>query len=90
MTFDKNKKSYMDSLYGISTMLKRWHTETHKKRTQRLQKIETRFRTAMIKLAETYGKDEKNKALVQQLKSSYKSGVTKFMKDSIAMLKKVK
>ena len=31
MTFDKNKKSYMDSLYGISTMLKRWHTETHKK-----------------------------------------------------------
>ena len=60
------------------------------KRTQRLQKIETRFRTAMIKLAETNGKDEKNKALVQQLKSSYKSGVTKFMKDSIAMLKKVK
>ena len=31
MTFDKNKKSYMDSLYGIATMLKRWHTATHKK-----------------------------------------------------------
>ena len=31
MTFDKNKKSYMDSLYGISTLLKRWHTEIHKK-----------------------------------------------------------
>ena len=31
MTFDENKKSYMDSLYSISTLLKRWHTEIHKK-----------------------------------------------------------
>ena len=31
MSFDKNKKSYMDSLYSISTLLKRWHTEIHKK-----------------------------------------------------------
>ena len=31
MSFNKNKKSYMDSLYSISTLLKRWHTEIHKK-----------------------------------------------------------
>ena len=31
MTFEENKKSYMDSLYSISTLLKRWHTEIHKK-----------------------------------------------------------
>ena len=31
MAFEENKKSYMDSLYGISTLLKRWHTEIHKK-----------------------------------------------------------
>ena len=31
MSFEENKKSYMVSLYGISTLLKRWHTEIHKK-----------------------------------------------------------
>ena len=31
MSFEENKKSYMDSLYGITTLLKRWHTEIHKK-----------------------------------------------------------
>ena len=31
MTFEKNKKSYMDSLFGISTLLKRWHTEIQNK-----------------------------------------------------------
>ena len=31
MSFDENKKSYMDSLYSISTLLKRWHSEIHKK-----------------------------------------------------------
>ena len=31
MSFEQNKKSYMDSLYSISTLLKRWHTEIHKK-----------------------------------------------------------
>ena len=31
MSFEQNKKSYMDSLYGISTLLKRWHTEILKK-----------------------------------------------------------
>ena len=31
MSFNKNKKSYIDSFYSISTLLKRWHTEIHKK-----------------------------------------------------------
>ena len=31
MTFKENKKSYMDSLFSISTLLKRWHTEIQRK-----------------------------------------------------------
>ena len=31
MSFDENKKSYMDSLYSISTLLKKMNTEIHKK-----------------------------------------------------------
>ena len=31
MPFEEQRKSYMDSLYGISTLLKRWHTEIQRK-----------------------------------------------------------
>ena len=31
MPFDDNKKSYMDTLFSISTLLKRWHTESQRK-----------------------------------------------------------
>ena len=31
MPFKENKKSYMDILFSISTLLKRWHTEIHRK-----------------------------------------------------------
>ncbi len=31
MPFKENKKSYMDTLFSISTLLKRWHTEIHRK-----------------------------------------------------------
>jgi len=31
MPFEKNRKSYMDSLFSISTLLKRWHTEIQNK-----------------------------------------------------------
>ena len=31
MSFKEHKKSYMDSLYSISTLLKRWHTEIQNK-----------------------------------------------------------
>ena len=29
MPFKENKKSYMDTLFSITTLLKRWYTETH-------------------------------------------------------------
>ena len=31
MPFSDNKKSYMDTLFSISTLLKRWHTEIERK-----------------------------------------------------------
>ena len=31
MPFEEHKKSYMDSLFSISTLLKRWHTEIQSK-----------------------------------------------------------
>ena len=31
MPFRDNKKSYMDTLFSISTLLKRWHTEIQRK-----------------------------------------------------------
>ena len=31
MPFEENKKSYMDTLFSISTLLKRWYTEIHRK-----------------------------------------------------------
>ena len=31
MPFEKHRKSYMDSLFSISTLLKRWHTEIQSK-----------------------------------------------------------
>ena len=31
MPFEEHKKSYMDSLYSISILLKRWHTEIQRK-----------------------------------------------------------
>ena len=31
MPFTEKKKSYMDKLFSISTLLKRWHTEIQKK-----------------------------------------------------------
>jgi len=31
MPFTENKQSYLDSLFSISTLLKRWHTEIQNK-----------------------------------------------------------
>ena len=31
MPVEKHRKSYMDSLFSISTLLKRWHTEIQNK-----------------------------------------------------------
>ena len=40
MSFEQNRKSFMDSLFGISTMLKRWHTEIQKKDVDKNYMIE--------------------------------------------------
>ncbi len=50
MTFEQNKKSFMDSLFSISTMLKRWHTEIQSKDVDKNYMIEKL--TAWIKKLE--------------------------------------
>jgi len=40
MPFEKYRKSYMDSLYSISTLLKRWHTEIQNKDVSKNYMIE--------------------------------------------------
>jgi hypothetical protein len=40
MSFEQDRKSFMDSLFGISTMLKRWHTEIQKKDVDKNYMIE--------------------------------------------------
>ena len=43
MSFEQNRKSFMDSLFGISTMLKRWHTEIQKKDVDKNYMIENKY-----------------------------------------------
>jgi|TARA_R110000803_G_scaffold197415_1_gene260946 hypothetical protein len=40
MTFEQNRKSFLDSLFSISTMLKRWHTEIQNKDVDKNYMIE--------------------------------------------------
>ena len=40
MPFAQNRKSYMDSLFSISTLLKRWHTEIQNKDVSKNYMIE--------------------------------------------------
>jgi len=40
MTFEENRKSFLDSLFSISTMLKRWHTEIQNKDVDKNYMIE--------------------------------------------------
>ena len=40
MPFEQNRKSYMDSLFSISTLLKRWHTEIQNKDVSKNYMIE--------------------------------------------------
>ena len=40
MPFEEHKKSFMDSLFSISTLLKRWHTEIQKKDVDKNYMIE--------------------------------------------------
>ena len=40
MSFEQNRKSFMDSLFSISTLLKRWHTEIQSKDVDKNYMIE--------------------------------------------------
>lgn len=40
MTFEENRKSFLDSLFSISTLLKRWHTEIQNKDVDKNYMIE--------------------------------------------------
>ena len=40
MPFEENRKSYMDSSFSISTLLKRWHTEIQNKDVSKNYMIE--------------------------------------------------
>jgi hypothetical protein len=40
MPFEENRKSFLDSLFSISTLLKRWHTEIQNKDVDKNYMIE--------------------------------------------------
>ena len=41
MPFAEKKKSYMDTLFSISTLLKRWHAEMHRKDVDKIFMIKS-------------------------------------------------
>ena len=61
-----------------------------KKLAQKLQTIEGRFRKAMNDLSDRMQADTKNHKLQKPLEESYKKNVTKFMREMLALVKKVK
>jgi|TARA_B100000959_G_C14698686_1_gene507880 hypothetical protein len=61
-----------------------------KKHLKVAQNGESRLRLAMYELVQTISKDKANIKLANQLIKSYQKNVTKFMRDMIATVKKVK
>jgi hypothetical protein len=61
-----------------------------KKIAQQLQKIEGKFRKAMNDLSDRFQADPKNHKLQKPLEDSYKKNVTKFMREMLSIVKKVK
>ena len=61
-----------------------------KKLSQKLQTIEGKFRKAMYDLSDRMLSDSKNHKLQKPLEESYKRNVTKFMREMLAIVKKVK
>ena len=63
-----------------------------KKELLKLQKAETNFRTKMFKLEQVILDDPRpeNIKLARNIKDSYKSGVTKFMREATSIVKKIK
>lgn len=58
----------------------------------KIVKTEQKFRKEMYELEQTFLIDprEENQTLAKEIKKSYKSGVTKFMRDSVLMVKRMK
>ena len=61
-----------------------------KKLSQKLQTIEARFRKAMYDLDDRLNADIVNQKHSKPLKDSYKKNVTKFMRDMLSIVKKMK
>ena len=75
-----------------STKLKEDANDTikAKKLAQKLQTIEGKFRKAMYDLSDRMLSDSKNHKLQKPLEESYKRNVTKFMREMLSIVKKVK
>ena len=63
-----------------------------KKALSRIVKTEQKFRKQMYDLEQVFLQDPRpeNKKLAKDIKISYKSGVTKYMRDSVLMVKRMK
>ena len=61
-----------------------------KKLSQKLQTIEGKFRKAMYDLDDRLNTDPVNQKHSKLLKESYKKNVTKFMRDMLSLVKKMK
>ncbi len=63
-----------------------------KKQLLKLQKVETKFRDNMFQLEQVILQDptKGNLKLAKSIKESYKSGVTKFMREANSIVKKIK
>ena len=63
-----------------------------KKALSKLVRTEQKFRKQMYDLEQVFLQDpnSKNKALAKEIKKSYKSGVTAYMRDSVLMVKRMK
>jgi hypothetical protein len=63
-----------------------------KKELQMLIKIEGKFRERMLKIEQGFLRDPRpeNRKLAKDIKKSYKDNVTKFMREVVGMLKRMK
>ena len=61
-----------------------------KKIKKRVQKSESRLRLNMYELADRMSADIPNRKLADQLIKSYQKNVTKFMRDMLSLVKKMK
>jgi len=61
-----------------------------KKIVQKITKIESKFRSEMLELFYKINEDKENSELAKSLKISYKNTVTKFMREMLSLVKRMK